>query len=60
LEVEFSSTWNHCQCHLHCFHGFLFKEPVCRFVPFQEQRYFRVLNAAKRSCKFGKKSPPFG
>jgi len=26
---------------------------VCYFVPFQEQRYFRVFNAAKRSCKFG-------
>lgn len=38
------------------------QEPVCCFVPFQEQRYFRVLNATSRSSPAGlqKNLHPFG
>ena len=41
---------------------FFIQEPVCWFVLFQEQRYFRVLNTAKRSCPPGLQNNlhPFG
>ena len=41
---------------------FFIQEPICFFVPFQEQRYFRVLNAGTRSCLPGlqKNLHPFG